>query len=507
MGPAPGAAVLQESALRALRACDLVFGIATTAMALLASILAAVGAVGVATAIAFAAVPAFNLAWSRWTAQRDRVRAELVRAVCCVPLTAYIYIAEPAGMLQRQWLPALVMCVGVTLIVSIATRRSVYGCAVAFLYGAGLVCAQLIALGTVTADVMDDGLVLVVVGAVLSIVASRFGQTIDEVRVQRDLARIQHERAEEAVRQLTERTEELADTVVNLNEEMQRRRKVELELHQAQKLESVGRLASGIAHEINTPVQFVGDNLAFVRTAMADLFDMVEKLEAVRRSVDEGAPDRAAVARAGLAIETADLPYLAENVPRALDLAADGLDRVATIVRSMKEFARPDTKDMVAADLNRAVQSTITVAHNEYKYVADLVTELGDLPPVCCHVGRLNQVILNIVVNAAHAIGDVVAGTDRRGTITVRTYRELDHAVIAISDTGNGISDTIRSRVFEPFFTTKAMGRGTGQGLAIARSVVVDKHRGSLTYESEVGRGTTFYIRVPIAGVSASSAA
>jgi signal transduction histidine kinase len=146
------------------------------------------------------------------------------------------------------------------------------------------------------------------------------------------------------------------------------------------------------------------------------------------------------------------------------------------------------------------------MAKNEIKYVAELVTVLGDLPPIHCHVGELNQVVLNIVVNAAHAIGEVVADTDHRGTITVKTYRDGSDAVIEIADTGGGIPESIRGQVFDPFFTTKAVGRGTGQGLAIARSVIVDKHHGKLTFETETGRGTTFTIRIPIAGTAAPAA-
>jgi signal transduction histidine kinase len=164
----------------------------------------------------------------------------------------------------------------------------------------------------------------------------------------------------------------------------------------------------------------------------------------------------------------------------------------------MKEFAHPDQKEKIGIDLNQSIASTLMIAQNECKYVADVETDFGDLPPVTCHVGEINQAVLNIVVNAAHAIADHVRGTDRRGSISVRTRREGDAALIAISDTGGGIPDSIRQKVFDPFFTTKEVGRGTGQGLAIARSIVVDKHGGNLDFETEVGEGTTFVIRLPI---------
>ncbi len=205
-----------------------------------------------------------------------------------------------------------------------------------------------------------------------------------------------------------------------------------------------------------------------------------------------------AAAEAREAEEAADLAYLFENVPKALDRSLDGLGRVAEIVRSMKEFAHPDHKDKVPADLNQALAATLAIAHNEYKYVADVETDFGDLPPVVCYIGELNQAFLNIIVNAAHAIGDVVKGTPRRGRIRIVTRLEVDSVLVAISDTGPGISEDIRANVFDPFFTTKTVGVGTGQGLPIARRVVVDRHGGGLTFKSDPGAGTTFFVRLPL---------
>ena len=275
-------------------------------------------------------------------------------------------------------------------------------------------------------------------------------------------------------------------------------RKLEMDLHQAQKLESIGRLAAGVAHEINTPIQFVSDSVHFVRDAVADLTGLIDRYQALCRQVATGQPALEAALDASAAEEAADLVYLLEHVPKALTRSLDGLDRVATIVRSMKEFAHPDQKEMTLVDLNRAVTSTLVIARNEYKYVADVETSLGDIPLVRCHGGDVNQAMLNIIVNAAHAIADVVAGSDRRGTITVSTRQEGDMAVVAIADTGGGIPQAIQDRIFDPFFTTKEVGRGTGQGLAIARTVIVDKHRGDLSFECEPGVGTTFLLRLPI---------
>jgi signal transduction histidine kinase len=288
-------------------------------------------------------------------------------------------------------------------------------------------------------------------------------------------------------------------------------RRLENDLAQAQKLESVGRLAAGVAHEINTPVQFVADSVSFVREAMDDLSDIVDKYRELRTATQNSANGGADIAAAAKAVEEAedeaDLDYILENAPVALDRARDGLGRVAAIVRSMKEFAHPDRKEMAQADLNQAIASTLVIASNEYKYVAEVETSFGELPLVNCYGGEINQVVLNLIVNAAHAIGDVVKGTDQKGRIRVAT-RVLDETVeISIGDTGKGIPVEVRGRIFDPFFTTKEVGKGTGQGLAIARTVIVDKHGGTLHFETELGKGTTFYIRLPIGGLAAASAA
>ena len=286
----------------------------------------------------------------------------------------------------------------------------------------------------------------------------------------------------------------LRGLVLDLTEKHQ----LERELAHAQKLESVGRLAAGIAHEINTPVQFVSDSLFFLRDASAELFNVIERLEAVREAVAVGESAASAAAAALDAEDEADLPYLIEQVPRAFERSMDGLQRVASIVRSMKEFAHPDQREMTAVDLNRSIQSTLIVARTEYKYVADLETDLGDLPPVMCYAGEINQAVLNIVTNAAHAIGDVVGDNGPRGLITVRTRCEGDDVVVQITDTGGGIPPRVADRIFDPFFTTKPVGKGTGQGLAIARTVIVEKHRGQLRFETTPGKGTTFTISLPV---------
>jgi PAS domain S-box-containing protein len=272
----------------------------------------------------------------------------------------------------------------------------------------------------------------------------------------------------------------------------------EMELRHAQKLESVGRLASGIAHEINTPIQFVGDNTRFLQDSFAGLQTLLSKYQELRDAATSGTVSLDLLAEVRRVEEESDCAYLLEEIPKALTQTLDGVTRVATIVRAMKDFAHPESKEKAATDLNKALLSTLTVARNELKYVADVETDLGDLPLVVCNISDLNQVFLNLLVNAAHAIGEVVKGTGEKGKIRVRTVADGKTVLVTITDTGCGIPEGIHSKVFDPFFTTKEVGRGTGQGLAIARSVVVERHKGSLTFESEVGKGTTFYLRLPV---------
>jgi signal transduction histidine kinase len=273
---------------------------------------------------------------------------------------------------------------------------------------------------------------------------------------------------------------------------------LEQELRQAQKLESVGRLAAGVAHEINTPIQFVNDSVRFLQSAVEDVMAVVAKHQRTTQRMLEGQPENVLAREAIAAEKEVDLPFLTHAMPEAIGRAVIGIDRVAAIVRSIRAFSHPDALDMAREDLNAAITNTLVVAGAEYKYVADLVTELGELPLVECHIGEINQVVLNLIVNAAHAIAPHVAGSDRRGTIKVTTRVAGDSVEILISDTGGGIPEAIRDRVFDPFFTTKEVGEGSGQGLAIAHSVVVDKHHGKLSFESRVGEGTTFVVTLPI---------
>ncbi len=275
---------------------------------------------------------------------------------------------------------------------------------------------------------------------------------------------------------------------------------------QEQKLESVGRIAAGVAHEINTSVQFISDSVRFVRHALRDVPHALADYRALAAGVLSGRDVTEAAKKANETDEAADVDYFLKNAPDALDRALEGIGRVGSIVKSMTEFAHPDARTETDVDVNRAVTTTLNMARNEYKTVAELETDFGDLPPVHCHAGDVNQVVLNLVLNAAHAIHDVVDGTSRKGRITVRTRAIGGYIEISISDTGNGIPETVRGRIFEPFVTTKEVGRGAGQGLALSRNLVVEKLKGSLHFETETGKGTTFFVRLPVSSTRQAAA-
>jgi signal transduction histidine kinase len=264
-------------------------------------------------------------------------------------------------------------------------------------------------------------------------------------------------------------------------------------------MEAIGQLAGGIAHEINTPIQFVGDNVRFLSDSLSNITRLLEQYQRLLAAAKTGDCPEALIETCEAANHKADLEYLLAEIPKTIEQSTEGIDRVATIVRAMKEFSHPGSKEKTVVDLNKAIQNTVTVARNEWKYVADLHTKLDpSLPPVPCLVGEFNQVVLNMIVNASHAIADVVKGTGGKGTITICTSRVGDFVEVRIADTGMGIPESIRHKIFDPFFTTKEVGKGTGQGLAMARSVIVRKHGGSIAVDSEVGKGTTFLIRLPL---------
>jgi signal transduction histidine kinase len=268
-------------------------------------------------------------------------------------------------------------------------------------------------------------------------------------------------------------------------------------------LAAVGQLAAGIAHEINTPVQFVGDTVRFLQDSYSELIHVLEMQQRVCVAAAEDRSDDAAVQAAIAAADAADFDYLRERVPQAFDRAFVGIERVAEIVSAMREFAHAPNSEKWPVNINDAVSTTLVVARNEYKYVAEVETDLADLPPVICNAGGINQVLLNLIVNASHAIEDVVRDTGRRGLLRVATRLDADHVEITVADSGGGIPEHVARRVFEPFYTTKEVGRGTGQGLAIVRSIVTDRHGGSVWFEPLPDGGTVFTVRLPVDGAAA----
>ncbi|HZT41907.1 MAG TPA: ATP-binding protein [Chthonomonadaceae bacterium] len=277
------------------------------------------------------------------------------------------------------------------------------------------------------------------------------------------------------------------------------RKLLESHLAHAQKLETIGQLAAGIAHEINTPIQYVGDNTRFIQDTFTELQLLLVEYDHLLQAFQAGQVSADMVARVAATAQSIDLPYLLEEIPKAIQQSLDGAARVAQIVRAMKEFSHPGTVEKVNMNINRAIESTVTVARNEWKYVAEVELDLeADLPPAPGLPGDLNQVFLNLIINAAHAIADATPpGSQEKGTIRVTTRQDKDWVEIRVQDTGTGIPEAIRSKVFDPFFTTKEVGRGTGQGLAISYSIL-EKHGGTIHFETEMGKGTTFILRLPL---------
>jgi C4-dicarboxylate-specific signal transduction histidine kinase len=211
-----------------------------------------------------------------------------------------------------------------------------------------------------------------------------------------------------------------------------------------------------------------------------------------------GAPDDVA-ATLEQGCQEADLDFVRAEVPTALSQSKEGIERVATIVRAMKAFGRPDPSEPEPMDINRVVTYALTMARNERKYVAEVTTDLGPLPTVSCFPGAIGQVVINLVVNAAYAVGESRDRTGERGEIKVKTWSEGDRVALSVSDTGPGIPPDVLPRIFQPFFTTKPFGRGSGQGLAMAWATVVDRHAGRIEVATS-GAGTTFKITIPVAG-------
>ncbi len=285
-----------------------------------------------------------------------------------------------------------------------------------------------------------------------------------------------------------------------LVEEVTDKLTLERDLRQTQKLEAIGQLAAGIAHEINTPIQYVADNARFLQDGFKDLLATYSTHEALLKAVRSDTVTAAMLDEVDTSILAADLPYLTEEIPRAIEQSLEGVQRVIEIVCAMRDFSHPGSDQKRLVNLNHAIKNTVTVARNEWKDVAEMALDLDHfLPEVFCLPGEINQVLLNIIVNAAHAIADTLENNKHgKGKITIATCQKNDSIVIHIGDTGTGIPKAIQHRIFDPFFTTKGVGQGTGQGLAIAHRVITEKHGGILRFETEQGYGTTFIIELPL---------
>ena len=269
------------------------------------------------------------------------------------------------------------------------------------------------------------------------------------------------------------------------------------QLLQAEKMQSVGRLAAGVAHEINTPIQFIGDNLNFILDSFQDLNKIQIAQDRVLETTSNGLALIDLVQKMKETAEEIDLEYLRTEIPQAIQQSIEG---IAKIVRAMKEFSHPGSEEKSHFNLNKAIENAVTVSKNEWKYHAELELDLDpELPQVLCLGGELNQAILNLIVNAGHALASTEkTESSKKGLIQISTRQQGDRVKILVSDNGTGIPEAIRSKIFDPFFTTKNVGQGTGQGLAIVYSTIVDKHYGTIELESEVGKGTTFIIHLPV---------
>jgi PAS domain S-box-containing protein len=279
------------------------------------------------------------------------------------------------------------------------------------------------------------------------------------------------------------------------------RRRMEEQLFHAQKMESIGRLAAGVAHEVNTPTQFISDNTHFLVGAARHLACVVTAYRALRDQARAQPALQEALAVVDAAEADAELDYLLDEIPRTLKQSIDGLERVARIVQSLREFSHPGAPEKAPANINHALETAVAVSRHEWKLVADVVTQLDpDLPEVPCVLDEINQVILNLIINAAHTIADVARDRpERRGCIRIRSRREEAGILVEVEDDGAGIPEAARQHVFEPFFTTKPVGQGTGQGLALVHTMIVNHHGGRVGFTSEVGRGSTFWFRLPLA--------
>lgn len=287
----------------------------------------------------------------------------------------------------------------------------------------------------------------------------------------------------------------LEQGILCLLNNISQRKQLERKLQNTQKLEAVGQLAAGVAHEINTPVQYIRDNLAFIRTEFATLCEALEACTSFVRG--DASQNGVEAVRSTLA--KVELDYLLKEIPLALAQSLEGAESVAQIVRSLKLFSHPGCTEKHLVDVHAALESVVIVSRNEWKYVADVRMSLAaNLSGVMGYQSELNQALLNLVVNAAHAIEErKEREPEHVGIINLRTFEDDTSYLIEVQDNGSGIPDAVMPRIFDPFFTTKPIGKGTGQGLSFVHHTIVKRHSGSIDVDSTPGVGTTFSIRLP----------
>lgn len=272
---------------------------------------------------------------------------------------------------------------------------------------------------------------------------------------------------------------------------------IEMQLIQSQKMETIGVLAAGLAHEINTPLQYVIGNSSFLKDALSNLADYISKTRELLKSATI-ANLQEALERVDCMFVDHDIEFNVEEAPSALKSCLEGLDRIASIVSSVKQFAHPDTNELISLDVNREISNAVKVSTNEWKYTSEVHTEFDEnLPLLPCVASEFNQAVLNIILNAAHAIQDRHDGVSSKGLIIIRTKYDKHNILISIQDNGTGIPAAIQNKIFNPFFTTKVVGKGTGMGLAIVLKII-EKHKGKIWFESREGEGTTFFVQIPI---------
>lgn len=310
-------------------------------------------------------------------------------------------------------------------------------------------------------------------------VIARINLVIEQRRIKIELQKAR----EELEHKVEERTQEV--------------KAMQSQLIMKEKMASIGLLAAGIAHELNNPINFVYTNFDTLRENACDLRTLLKKYKKIIEKIEPADALFADLQELNEFEENINLPFILKDLDKLFLESREGFQRISSIIKSMLNFSTVDDSNrLIEFDINRGIQDTLVISRNAYKYHANIVTELGDIPSIFCHPQQLNQVFLNLIVNAAQSIA--VQNREDKGTIKIKTYHEGENVYCEFSDDGAGVPEEIQARIFEPFFTTKEAGKGTGLGLSISYDIVVHKHNGTLSIKSDKENGTTFYVCLPI---------